>query len=132
MRLLSLSIVCMQSAQQWSQRSPHPQCSEMDWRRQREKGAKPEEASAAPSKAKRPPVDLSSSVDNIEMFGASGGGTLTRKSIENCQRTLSPAIEAEERLQSAVNEAGSPSASAAAAAMLQAVIGDAYAAGVSV
>lgn len=105
----------------------------MEWRRQKEtNGAKPkEDASAAPSKAK-PAIDLSMSVDNIEMFGASGGGTLTRKSIENCQRTLSPAIEAEERLQSAVNEAGSLSDSAAAAAMLQAVIGDAYAAGVSV
>ena len=93
----------------------------MEWRRQKEtNGAKPkEDASAAPSKAK-PVIDLSMSVDNIEMFGASGG------------RTLSPAIEAEERLQSAVNEAGSLSDSAAAAAMLQAVIGDAYAAGVSV
>ena len=141
MRLLSL--VCLHSTQ-WSisnvcegawLRSPHPQCvSEMDWRRQREtKGVNPDsDGSASPSEAKRPSVDLSSSVDNIEMFGATDGGTLTRKSIENCQRTLSPAIEAEERLQSAVNEAGSLSDSAAAAAMLQAVIGDAYAAGVSV
>ena len=134
MRLVS--ILCLQVGQQWSQpRSPHPQCvSDMEWRRQRENGAKPEEDAAfgaAPSKGK-PAIDLSMSVDNIEMFGASGGGTLTRKSIENCQRTLSPAIEAEERLQSAVNEAGSLSDSAAAAAMLQAVIGDAYAAGVSV
>lgn len=133
MRLVS--ILCLQVGQQWSQlRAPHPQCvSDMEWRRQREtNGAKPEEdARAAPSKAK-PAIDLSMSVDNIEMFGASGGGTLTRESIENCQRTLSPAIEAEERLQRAVNEAGSLSDSAAAAAMLQAVIGDAYAAGVSV
>ena len=133
MRLVS--ILCLQAGQQWSHlRSPHPQCvSDMEWRRQKEtNGAKPkEDASAAPTKAK-PAIDLSMSVDNIEMFGASGGGTLTRKSIENCQRTLSPAIEAEERLQSAVNEAGSLSDSAAAAAMLQAVIGDAYAAGVSV
>ena len=105
----------------------------MEWRRQQETNeAKPKEVcGAAPSKAK-PAIDLAMSVDNIEMFGASGGGTLTRKSIEDCQRTLSPAIEAEERLQSAVNEAGSLSDSAAAAAMLQQVIGDAYTAGVSV
>ena len=130
-----LPILCLHAGQQLSQlRSPHPQCvSEMEWRRQQETNeAKPEDVcGAAPSKAK-PAIDLAMSVDNIEMFGASGGGTLTRKSIEDCQRTLSPAIEAEERLQSAVNEAGSLSDSAAAAAMLQQVIGDAYTAGVSV
>ena len=116
-------------------RSPQPRCiSEMEWRKGQQGGAKPPEESAAPADAKRKVDDrMTDGVDRIEMFGMTGtGGQLTRESIANCQKTLSPAIEAEAALQRACEEAGKLSDAAAAAAMLQQVIGDAFEVGVSV
>ena len=64
--------------------------------------------------------------DGESKFGAIGGGTLSRDSIANSQKTTSPRIDAMDALQAAT-KAATPDAE-----MLQRVIGAAYEAGVSV
>ena len=112
---------------------------ELAWRRKQSEGksagaaaAKAEDqeaSSSAPSgvysdalmKAKgsqRP--NLSTSVDDMNFFGAVGGGTLSRESIANAQKTSSPRIDAMEALQAAVK------GGTATAESLSKVIGDAY------
>ena len=78
------------------------------------------------------PIDMSSSVDDIDFFGgAGGGGTLTPEGIKNARRTRSKSIDAMEELQQAVEVTGSLPPTEAAAELAR-VIGNAYEAGVSV
>lgn len=70
--------------------------------------------------------NLSTSVDDMNFFGAKGGGQLTRDGIANAQKTVSPRINAMDALQAICKEKN-PKAEAIAQ-----VIGDAYEAGVSV
>ena len=89
-----------------------------------------EDAEAVPASAKKKEPNMATSVDDMNFFGASGGGTLTREGIENARKTRSPALDAMEALQDAVRNTGNLPA-AAAAAELQRVIGEAYEAGVA-
>merc|ERR1719476_1160251 len=73
---------------------------------------------------------LSGDVDDIQFFGAVGGGVLTRDGIRDAQRNTAPVVVFEERLQEAVKSAGSLPPPEAVE-MLQRVIGEAYTAGVS-
>ena len=76
-------------------------------------------------------VNMATSVDDMNFFGAIGGGELTREGIANARKTRSPALDAMEELQRAVRETGNLPA-AEAAAELSRVIGEAYEAGVAV
>ena len=125
-------------------------CNDLAWRRKQSEniGKSPEadnagagaaadsteEASSAPRgvygdglmKAKKGQPNLSTSVDDMNFFGAVGGGTLSRASIENAQKTSSPRIDAMEALTAAI-KGGNPTAES-----LAKIIGDAYEVGVSV
>lgn len=115
---------------------PLPGESEAAWRRRMSEGgsndvAEAEDAEAVPASAKKKEPNMATSVDDMNFFGATGGGTLTREGIENARKTRSPALDAMEALQDAVRNTGNLPA-AAAAAELQRVIGEAYDAGVAV
>merc|ERR1711920_750675 len=69
-------------------------------------------------------------VDDIEFHGAVGGGVLTRNGIREAQRNTAPVVVFEERLQEAVNSAGTLPPREAVE-MLQRVIGEAFTNGVS-
>ena len=92
--------------------------------------SKPMTNDAAPVVNKKE-VNLATSVDNMDFFGGSGGGVLTREGIANAQKTRSKSIDAMEALSEAVKTCGDLPPDEAADA-LQSVIGDAYEAGVSV
>lgn len=77
-------------------------------------------------KGSRQQPNLSTSVDDMNFFGATGGGQLTRENIRNARKTTSPRIDAMEALSAACKEK-QPSA-----AKLSELIGDAYQAGVAV
>ena len=81
---------------------------------------------AARTKGGKLPPNLSTSVDDMNFFGATGGGQLTRENIQNAQKTLSPRINAMDALSAACKEK-SPSAE-----RLSELIGDAYQVGVAV
>ena len=103
--------------------------SEMEYRKRMSSG-KPAPAPAERAPVKRSTGAASGDVDDIEFFGAVGGGTLTREGIEMANRVATPAIDAEAALQEAVNEAGSLPPKEAAE-LLERLIGEAYTANVS-
>lgn len=88
--------------------------------------ARPGRAAAAPDNAA-----VAAYIDdvNVAMFGARGGGVLTREAIRNAEITTSPALQAMEDLAAAVKDAGGRSAAESAAA-LRSAIDDASAANV--
>eukprot|EP00967_Tisochrysis_lutea_P116942 scaffold188728_cov31-Tisochrysis_lutea.AAC.1 len=73
--------------------------------------------------------NLATDVDDVQMFGAMGGGVLTREAFLNANKNINPVSIAEERLQKVVAEAGTVPP-AAAVSMLKLEINAALVAGV--
>lgn len=86
--------------------------SEMEWRKRQQLSDQARAAAAAEEDAKpvareeSPQPNLATSVDDMNFFGAIGGGKLTRESIKQSTKLSSPYILAEEALQEAVRRAG--------------------------
>ena len=106
--------------------------SEMQWRRRmQEQGSKPEgRPDNDDVRQQRNSVVGSTEVDNIDFFGGTGGGTLTRKGISDANKVTSNSLEAVEELSAAVDAAGTMSPEETTSE-LQRLIGAAFAAGVS-
>ncbi|KAL1528878.1 hypothetical protein AB1Y20_010201 [Prymnesium parvum] len=111
--------------------------SEMEWRKRQQLSDQARAAAAAEEDAKpvareeSPQPNLATSVDDMNFFGAIGGGKLTRESIKQSTKLSSPYILAEEALQEAVRRAGQlPPVDAMQ--LLQECIGNAYEANVSI
>ena len=116
--------------------TPPVRClSEMEWRRQQDAKTKRQGAdAAAPSPVNgtatpRRASNLATDVDKIEMFGAVGGGTLTRQDLEDSRKNINPVGLAEERLTAVLDEAGGVPPEAAVS-LLKLAIRDATQAGV--
>jgi len=110
------------------------QMSEMEWRKRKQQEGKDGSLGAAlPAPSAQPPQrrgDLSD-VDDLEFFGAVGGGTLTREGIANAQKVTTSVFDHETRLQEAVEQAGQLPPKEAVE-NLQNVIGEAYSSGLTV
>jgi len=107
--------------------------SELEWRRQQQERPGEEPTSEKPPEKRERRQAASSDVDDLEFFGAVGGGKLTREGIKQSLRASRaiPVVEAETSLMAACKETGEQPP-IIAAKMLRVQMEEAVAVGVSV